>query len=143
MKRPKCRYTGKECPEKPYYIRQEYPFGTPIGYNEDGCMHWHIEIMLNLETKKDLILQGCIDMFNAFYMRDYGIRSLGNQKATEQLRNGLCQEIEKETPDGKKIKSYIPKPSSETIVLLKLFKQISDKMLLMDNNNRGNLIEDN
>lgn len=56
-------------------------------------MNWHIEFLHDLTTGKDSIHQGCIDIFTAFYLREYGIRALGNQRATEQLRNGLCEEI--------------------------------------------------
>ncbi|MFW9872356.1 MAG: hypothetical protein ACFFG0_04580 [Candidatus Thorarchaeota archaeon] len=98
MKKPKCRYTGKECPEKPYYIRQEYPFGTPIGYNEDGCMHWHIEIMLNLETKKDLEIIYCYkkDDIYKYFKDSFFVKKQYDEIDTNKEIKKLLKKIIKE-----------------------------------------------
>lgn len=124
--KPKCRYNCfKYCPEKPFYIREDYPWGTIKECDEEGCDFWWIDLAdRKTGTEIKTIQIGmCIDKWNTFYMKDYGLRALGNQKATEQLRNGLCEEVIITTDDGNKYRKYHPRIHPGLPNLLESFTQ--------------------
>jgi len=112
--KPRCRYgCFKYCPEKPFYIRESFPWGSIKETDESGCNFWWIDLVERQSgTGKEVIQQGmCIDLWNAFYAKNSVERMVGNQQATEMLRNGLCY-----VDNNNKIQ---PKPTPLVIELIK------------------------
>jgi len=148
MIKPKCRYTGKPCPEKPFYVRESYPYGQIIERDKDGCLHWWIESMVKNEgTKDETIVQlgNCIDIFNIMYLKDYGGRALGNQQATESFRNAMCEEFFYTDNTGIERKKYVPKSDPNLIPLIEILSNnqniISEFVLKIDEARRNKIDE--
>lgn len=108
--KPKCRYKiFKECPEKPFYVREYYPWGPIKQINKDGCNCWHIDTVSRVNPPGDVRIELCIDMWTAIYLQSYGHFARGQKIATEQMRNGLCDQ----DVNGR----FRPKVNQATIIL--------------------------
>lgn len=124
--KPKCVYTGKPCPEKPFYVKDSIPLGNVLDRNPDGCNRW-IEggVLVQKGTPSQHVEQrgACLDIWNLFYLQNYAIAAEGNQKATESMRNGLCDTVTVVDEGGKKRTRYQPKISPLAGKLLEMINQ--------------------
>lgn len=108
--KPNCRYgcfKGR-CPEKPYYIRENYPWGNIKGVDSDGCQFWYTDFVHQNSGGKTELRQVsmCIDFWNVINANSQTQFQAGTQQATEQLRNASCVETERIDANGKTFKVY-------------------------------------
>lgn len=88
---------------------------------EEGCTAWVEQVYDNADrTKEPIVVKACMDLISY----DISLKMLrfleGNQQATEELRNGLCEVV-----DGR----VEPKPDKGVVHLLCLLTQQHNKQL--------------
>jgi len=120
MSKPNCRYGCFDglCPQKPYFVE----INGIIEKQEDGCQNYIIR-QERTENGNIRHIGLCSDLWAEKHMLEWARFAFGNQLATEQIRNAMCDEVEKRDNNNKAYKVYEQKTSHELKQLCAIISQ--------------------